>query len=920
MGKMSFLAKAYVILIIVTGMIIFFTSIFHVGWQFPWPILILSILGSLSLIFKVEGATVRLHYNLSLLVYSFTFITLGIHATAVVILVSHLMEWIWHKYPWYIQFFNISAYISSFFVGMSIHRIFPVDVQNLPYSEAIIWGFTLISIVLTNHLLVGIVVWLARKENFKESGIFNFIPLMIDFAMLCMGITGGLLWESNPYLTLFILVPLYLIYNTLQIPSLERKTEIDSKTGLYNARHFEKVLNNELKRADRFDRPLTIIMADLDLLRNINNTYGHLAGDIVLIGIAKILKDSMREYDLVARFGGEEFSIMIPESSPRQVFERVETIRRKIESTEFEVQTSVVPIQVTMSFGIGCRESHGQTSSEILHNADLALYRAKLHGRNCSYIYSDDEKQDNLLNGMKKSSSNGSTTIRDRAVKEKAPNNGTPSAGLTKNGKAAEGTKPNHGKRTNNRPVWLVNVYIFVLASTAILLTGITLRPVQNTDWLGLGLFGLVLILAEWFSVEIYTRESAISTSAVPMLAGVLLFGPPGALIMSMTFAAVTMIKHRSKWNRLVFNTSNQLIAGLLYFIIFNLNRMPYLAQPMWKQIIFCITAAGIVFLFTTWTVAIAISLDTHLSLKQIWMEKFCWLAPYYLGMGLIAFGLTFAFHYQGIWGVLMIISPLFLLRLSQVQFIDRTRSVVTELKEKNQVLENSSQEIHSLNQALLSTLAEMIDLRDPFVLGHSKQVAYMASAIARKFKLPEKKIELIYRAGLLHDMGKIGIPDSILQKPFPLTNEEIKKIERHPDLGANLLKTSQSLANLIPIIRHHHERYDGTGYPDGLKGNEIPLEARILTIADALDAMISNRPYRNGLSNQKLLDQIERGSSTQFDPQVASVLIELLKSEGEKLLPGFAYPNINDYASEQLELTFSENSAVLVQNHVLRQ
>lgn len=919
MGKMSFRAKAYVILIIVTGLIISFRSIFQVGWQFPWPILILSILGSLSLIFKVEGATVRLHYNLSLLVYSFTFITLGFHATAVVILVSHLVEWIWHKYPWYIQFFNISAYIASFFVGMSIHSLFPVDVQSLPYSEAIIWGFTLITIVITNHLLVGIVVWLARGENFKESGIFNFIPLMIDFAMLCMGITGGLLWESNPYLTLFILVPLYLIYNTLQIPSLERMTEIDSKTGLYNARHFEKVLNNELKRADRFDRPLTIIMADLDLLRNINNTYGHLAGDVVLIGIAKILKESMREYDLVARFGGEEFSIMIPESSPQQVFERVETIRRKIESTGFEVQTSVVPIQVTMSFGISCRENHGQTSSEILHNADMALYRAKLYGRNRTNIFSNDEKLDNLLNGMMKSPPINAIPAKDRAVKEKATTATAP-AGLPKNGKAVEGTRPNPDNHKNNRPAWLVNVYIIVLASTAILLTGITLQPIQKIDWLSLGLFGMIVILAEWFSVEIYTRESAISTSAVPMLAGVLLFGPSGALIMSITFAAVTMIKHRSKWNRFVFNTSNQLIAGLLYFIIFNLNHMPYLAQPMWKQIFICLAAAGIVFLFTTWTIAIAISLDSNISLKQIWIEKFCWLAPYYLGMGLIAFGLTFAFHYQGIWGVLMIISPLFLLRLSQVQFIDRTRSVVTELKEKNQVLENSSQEIHSLNQALFNTLAEVIDLRDPFVLGHSKKVAYLASAIAKKFKLPEKKIELIYRAGLLHDIGKIGISDSILQKPFPLTNEEIKKIERHPELGANLLKTSQILANLIPIIRHHHERYDGTGYPAGLKGNEIPFEARILTIADAIDAMISNRPYRNGLSNYALLDQIGSGSGSQFDPQVASVTIDLLRSEGEKLIPGFADLNIYDYPSEQLELTFSENSAVLVQNNVLRQ
>jgi len=148
------------------------------------------------------------------------------------------------------------------------------------------------------------------------------------------------------------LLPLYPIYSTLKVPALERKTETDSKTGLFNASYFEHALASELKRADRFDRPLTVVMADLDLLRNINNTYGHLAGDEVLRGVANILKGSVREYDVVARFGGEEFAILIPETTPQQAYPRVESIRSSIERADFMVPTSVTPIQATMSFGV----------------------------------------------------------------------------------------------------------------------------------------------------------------------------------------------------------------------------------------------------------------------------------------------------------------------------------------------------------------------------------------------------------------------------------------------------------------------------------------------------------------------------------------------------------------------------------------
>ena len=146
----------------------------------------------------------------------------------------------------------------------------------------------------------------------------------------------------------------------------------------------------ELNRANRFDRPLAIIMADLDLLRNINNTYGHLAGDEVLIGVARVLKQSMREYDVVSRFGGEEFAILLPETSLMDAYAKAEKIRKTIENTELVVLTDLTSVRATMSFGVACREHQNQTQDEIIRHADAALYQSKVSGRNRVYIYTGD--------------------------------------------------------------------------------------------------------------------------------------------------------------------------------------------------------------------------------------------------------------------------------------------------------------------------------------------------------------------------------------------------------------------------------------------------------------------------------------------------------------------------------------------------
>lgn len=352
-----------------------------------WGLFVLSFLASLALILKVEGATKRSHYTFSFLVYGFTFALYGATSAMFVITISHLAEWLWNKSTWFLQLFNICCYILTIQVAGVVYEAINPTYLLVSWQAVLAIAASMAAFNFLNHLVMALVVWLARREHCRTSGVFDFFPLMLDLSLLYFGASLSFVWAYNHYALGLFLIPLFLIYNTLRVPALERQTETDPKTGLFNHRYFKQHFHLEFQRANRFDRPLSIIMADLDLLRNINNTYGHLAGDEVLIGIARLLKQSVREYDIVARFGGEEFCILMPETTLHQAYARADAIRQAIENKEFVVPTSITPIRVTMSFGIACRERSDHTPEELMHNADAALYHSKLSGRNRAFAF-----------------------------------------------------------------------------------------------------------------------------------------------------------------------------------------------------------------------------------------------------------------------------------------------------------------------------------------------------------------------------------------------------------------------------------------------------------------------------------------------------------------------------------------------------
>jgi len=174
-----------------------------------------------------------------------------------------------------------------------------------------------------------------------------------------------------------------------------------------------------------------------------------------------------------------------------------------------------------------------------------------------------------------------------------------------------------------------------------------------------------------------------------------------------------------------------------------------------------------------------------------------------------------------------------------------------------------------------LNSMAKILDARDPHTSQHSTRVTNFSLTMGNILTLSEEDKDVLYIASSLHDIGKVGIPDSILLKKDKLTDEEFRIIKRHPDIGADILKPLPPMARETDIIRYHHERYDGKGYPSGIGGQEIPLLSRIITLADAYDAMTSDRPYRNGLLIDKAIEEIKRCTGSQFDPELASIFIK---------------------------------------------
>jgi len=296
--------------------------------------------------------------------------------------IQHLPEWIKLRYPWYIQTFNIANYAVDALAAWGAADLV-MRSQLLSHDAALVVAAVAaaIAFVAVNHVLLAVMLWAARGHSLRQSGLFTFASLSTDLAVAGCGIVLLGLWSGDRWLAGATLATLFLIQRSLSVPALEQETRLDPKTGLFNATHFLAELDEELERSMRFGRPLSIVMADLDLLRDINNTYGHLAGDMVLSGIAEIMQEEVRSYDLAARFGGEEFALLLPETSLDEAAEIADRVRVKLANTRFTIPGYRRAIRATISCGIAGFPEHAGDSTGLIQAADAALYASKSNGR-----------------------------------------------------------------------------------------------------------------------------------------------------------------------------------------------------------------------------------------------------------------------------------------------------------------------------------------------------------------------------------------------------------------------------------------------------------------------------------------------------------------------------------------------------------
>ncbi len=234
---------------------------------------------------------------------------------------------------------------------------------------------------------------------------------------------------------------------------------------------------------------------------------------------------------------------------------------------------------------------------------------------------------------------------------------------------------------------------------------------------------------------------------------------------------------------------------------------------------------------------------------------------------------------------------PLLTLWIAERQYVDRSRATVTELRMSNDELEAANARLFGLldeNRQLLgrmqrsylgtiTSLAHAVEAKDPYTSGHTERVAEVALLLARELDFDDSQLAAVKVGAIIHDIGKVGTPDQILSKPGALTADEIREIRKHPEVASQIVAELELPTAVKQMVRSHHERFDGDGYPDGLVGEQIPLAARILSVAEALDAMTSDRPYRDAMPLDVACAEIRDNAGTQFCPRVVAALTKSL-------------------------------------------
>lgn len=411
--------------------------------------------------------------------------------------------------------------------------------------------------------------------------------------------------------------------------------------------------------------------------------------------------------------------------------------------------------------------------------------------------------------------------------------------------------------------IFLVTTLIITLISLVFFINGFYLinTSVNFTD----GLFFIALIaITESFTVPF--RNISCSTSFSIQLASYMLFGPLATIIIITLGFSLRILKVNKGYKHIfntpfygtVFNYCVLVLSLLLGNYAYIYMGGTFLASQISNNMFPILFFSTVVFLCNTFIISI---LSSIMSKKNI---LYSFISNIKLGMLNIVvmapFGilLAFLFDLYSYGGVILLLFPIVLARYTFSLYI-----------------QTKSQYVETVDALMIA-----IEARDRYTEGHSKRVAEIAVSIAKELRYSEWQIEQLNMASLLHDVGKIGIDDQILNKPGKLTDDEFITIKKHPLIGYNILKDIKNLENILPIVRNHHERYDGKGYPDGKKADELSMDVFIIQLADSIDAMSTDRPYKKALDHDMVIEELKKCSGSQFHPKVVEAYFKVLEKQ----------------------------------------
>ena len=698
---------------------------------------------------------------------------------------------------------------------------------------------------------------------------------------------------------------------------LEHQAQTDPLTGLFNHRAFHERLRQALANASRSHDAVSLLMLDIDDFKRVNDVYGHGAGDEILRSLADTLKDAVRTSDVVYRLGGEEFAIVIASRSAQNAERLAHRLVERVEATEFDPAG-----RITISVGLARGPEHAMNPRELIACAEAAMMTAKARGKNQIIVYDDAElerpegeevpstRDVRSVAHMKMLQSLGSKLSRLNDVRQIGNVIATELRSLID---------------YHNCRVSVVEGEDVIPIAFVGQFTSETQEPLEILACkVGQGITGRVaetgesLLIGDAANCEfarVLPGTDAIDESqvVVPLtygtrVVGIIVISKLGLnqfdeddvrLLEVLAGHAAVALENASLYEAarreadratalLEFSRQLSTAEGMDEVVERIVERSARTVGSPRASVWFQEAAGEDVRVRATHGYP---ELDSerlsrmhidHETAEGFFSEK----EPFVVteeqraaikgaaDVGGRPFAIAPLTLDGGRLGCIAVASP------EDGEFTDRHLRLLAGVAHQAKLALTNAGNFQSLEKTFLSTveaLANALEANDEYTSSHARWITDLSLKVGEGLGLDTRSLKRLELGALFHDIGKIGIPEAILSKPGPLTADERKLVEKHPELGERIIAPIDRLEEVKPIVRHCHERYDGTGYPDRKAGEDIPIESRIILVCDAYHAMTTDRPYRKRLPKEEALRRLDEGSGTQFDPAAVEVCKRVL-------------------------------------------